>query len=184
MQGPLQVRYHGLEPSGVLSEVIEERLMGLEHVYQHITDCSVAIEQRNHRRRKGNTLRVTIELRVPGTEIIVSREHPQDLTHDDPLIVLRDAFDAAKRRLQDYAQRMRGEVKVHDNPYHEGRVLRVFSDDGYGFIEGSDEREIYFHENSVIKGFFEDLRVGSRVRFVEELGENGPQASTVLIVKI
>ena len=184
MQGPLQIRFHGLDSSPLLSTMIEDRVASLEHVYQHITDCNVTIEQGHHRHRKGNTLRVTIELRVPGSEIVVSRENAKDLAHDDPLIVLRDAFDAARRKLQDYSRRMRGDVKTHENSYQDGKVARVFPLDGYGFIESVDHREIYFHENSVITGEFEDLKEGSRVRFVEELGEQRPQASTVHAIKI
>ena len=36
-----------------------------------------------------------------------------------------------------------------------------------------------FHRNSVLDGGFSRLTVGARVAFAEEMGENGPQASTV-----
>ena len=53
---------------------------------------------------------------------------------------------------------------------------------GFGFIE-ADGHGVYFHRNSVVGGHFERLRVGSRVRFTEEEGEKGPQASTVRLVR-
>jgi cold shock CspA family protein/ribosome-associated translation inhibitor RaiA len=183
MQGPLQIRFHGLERTSVLSDLIEDRVAGLEHLFPHITDCTVALERGHHRRQKGDTLRVSIEIRVPGQDIVVSREHALDEAHMDSQIALRDAFDAAKRRLQDYVRKMRGDVKTHVNPYHEGRIARIFHDDGYGFIQNGDDREIYFHENSVIKGTFEELLEGSKVRYVEEMGEKGPQASSVFTIK-
>lgn len=183
MQGPLQIRFHGLERSSVLSDLIEERVAGLERLFPHLTDCTVALERSHHKRHKGDTLRVSIEIRVPGQEIVVSREHSMDETHADSMIALRDAFDAAKRQMQDYARKMRGDVKTHENPYHEGRVARIFHDDGYGFIENGSQREIYFHENSVVKGAFEQLMEGSKVRYVEEMGEKGPQASSVFTSK-
>jgi hypothetical protein len=34
--------------------------------------------------------------------------------HKDVDVVIRDAFEAARRRLQDYARRQRGQVKVHN----------------------------------------------------------------------
>ncbi len=52
----------------------------------------------------------------------------------------------------------------------------------FGFIEASDGREIYFHRNSVLNGGFADLSVGARVTFAEEMGDKGPQASTVKLM--
>jgi cold shock CspA family protein len=49
----------------------------------------------------------------------------------------------------------------------------------YGFLQTLDGREIYFHENSLVDGDFNDLEVGQEMVFVEEAGDKGPQASTV-----
>jgi cold shock CspA family protein len=46
-------------------------------------------------------------------------------------------------------------------------------------LETADRREIYFHRSSVLDGGFDRLKIGVEVRFAEELGEEGPQASTV-----
>jgi len=58
-------------------------------------------------------------------------------------------------------------------------VTKLFVDRGYGFIEDEEGREIYFHRNSVLGIAFEKLHVGAKVRFAEEDGDKGPQASTV-----
>jgi cold shock CspA family protein len=63
-----------------------------------------------------------------------------------------------------------------------GRVIRLFREEGYGFLETPDGREIYFHRNSVLHPGFDRLEIGTEVRFAEEEGEKGPQASTVAIV--
>ncbi|MCK4467404.1 MAG: cold shock domain-containing protein, partial [Desulfobacterales bacterium] len=52
---------------------------------------------------------------------------------------------------------------------------------GYGFLTTPDGREFYFHKNSVLDDKFKVLKVGMKVRFVEELGEKGAQASTVKV---
>jgi cold shock CspA family protein len=98
-------------------------------------------------------------------------------------VAVRDAFDAARRRLQDRARRLEGRVKAHDVPLH-GKVVRLFPYEGYGFVAASDGREIYFHKNSVIKKSFEKLVEGSEVRLVvaEKESAEGPQASTVEFV--
>jgi cold shock CspA family protein len=46
----------------------------------------------------------------------------------------------------------------------------------------SDERQVYFHRNSVLHGDFERLAIGTEVRFSAEDGDDGPQASSVQIV--
>jgi cold shock CspA family protein len=49
--------------------------------------------------------------------------------------------------------------------------VRLFPDEGYGFLTNEDGEEVYFHRNSVLEGVFDQLRAGSDVRFDAELGE-------------
>ena len=100
---------------------------------------------------------------------------------DDLPVAVRDAFDAARRQLQDYASRQRGDTKSHED-VPEGTVSKVFPNRGYGFIQTSDGREIYFHRNSVLGDGFAHLTAGIQVRFSEEMGDDGPQASTVSVL--
>ena len=67
-------------------------------------------------------------------------------------------------------------MKAHD-AQPAGTVTQLRDD--FGFLETDDGREIYFHRNSVLDEGFAHLRVGTRVSFSEEMGERGPQASTV-----
>jgi cold shock CspA family protein len=98
--------------------------------------------------------------------------------HKDIYVVIRDAFKEARRQLQDYVRRARGQTKIHE-PMPAGRVSKLFPDEDYGFLETADEREIYFHRNSVLNRAFDRLKIGSSVSFTEEIGEKGAQASTV-----
>ena len=95
-------------------------------------------------------------------------------------VAIRAAFDAARRRLQDHARRRRAAVKSHE-PMPQARVTKLFRS-GYGYLETPDGRQIYFHANSVIHGRFKSMKLGSKVRFTEETGEKGPQASTVHLI--
>jgi cold shock CspA family protein len=72
-------------------------------------------------------------------------------------------------------------VKHHEPPPH-GRIAKFFPEEGYGEIETLDGRLVYFHQNSVVDADFSKLETGSEVRFVEEMGEKGPQASTVYVI--
>ena len=73
---------------------------------------------------------------------------------------------------------MQGQVKTHE-PEPSGTVVEIDATEGFGFLKTSDGREIYFHQNSVLNDGFPRLKIGTRVTFAEELGEKGPQASTV-----
>ena len=94
------------------------------------------------------------------------------------------AFGALERQLKKTAQLRRGEAKNRENldgqPH--GIVEKLF-DEGYGFLrEVGDERQVYFHRNSVLHDDFERLAVGTEVRFTPQDGDDGPQASSVQIV--
>ena len=96
-------------------------------------------------------------------------------------MAVRDAFKAARRKLQDYARKQRGDIKAHDVPPH-GSISEIIPSQDFGRIVSSDGRDIYFHRNSVVDGDFDMLEEGDQVWFSEEAGEEGPQASTVHIV--
>jgi hypothetical protein len=89
----------------------------------------VTIEQSQRRHHQGKLFNVKIDLTVPGSEIVVNRDE-----HEDPYVVIRDAFDALERKLENYARKQRGQVKAHvEVPL--GRVTKLFAERGYGFVE-------------------------------------------------
>ena len=77
--------------------------------------------------------------------------------------------------------RQRRDVKVH-RPATHARVERLFPQAGYGFLKTPDDREVYFHQDCVLGADFKHLDVGTEVTFDEEMGEKGPQATTVHVV--
>jgi ribosomal subunit interface protein len=178
MQVPLQIAFHNMEHSEAVKAVVEEKVARLERFYGRITGCRVVIEAPHRHHRQGNHYQVRIDLTVPGGEVVVNREPPQRSEHKDLHVALRDAFDAARRRLEDHARRQRQEVKTHEPAPH-ARVSQLNPLEGYGFLRTPDGREVYFHRHAVLGGDFEHLQVGDEVVFVEEAGDKGPQASTV-----
>jgi ribosomal subunit interface protein len=179
MQLPLQIAYRGVEASATLEDHIRRKAALLERFSQHVTGCRVVLETPHRRHRQGKMFHVRIDLTVPGDELLVTREPSAHHAHEDAHVAIRDAFDAAVRQLEDYVRRRRQDVKTHEVPCH-GTVSRLVPNDDHGFIATPDGRDIYFHRNSVVDGGgFDALRVGSEVRFTEERGDEGPQATTV-----
>ncbi len=181
MQIPLEITFHRMDPSQAVEARIREKVAGLERFYDRITGCRVVVDSPHGHHRKGKLYQVRIYLTVPGAELAVSRPHHEAHAHEDIFVVIRDSFDAARRRLEDFARRQRRDVKTHEVQPH-GLIAALVPGENYGKIETSDGRSIYFHRNSVLNEGYDRLAVGSEVRFVEEEGDLGPQASTVRLV--
>lgn len=179
---PLQITYRGMDESQPLSALIRSKAHGLERFYRHISGCRVLVEQPHRHKRSGEHFHVRIDLTVPAGELVVEREPTQRSRHQDAYVAVTDAFRTARRQLQDYIRRRRGDTKLHAGTPH-GRVRKLFAAEGFGFIETPDRREIYFDRRSVLHGAFPRLAIGAKVRFAEEPGDHGPQASTVELVR-
>lgn len=181
MHTSLQITFRNLDRSPAVEENIRERASKLEHFFADIMSCRVAVELMHKHHRQGNHYHVRIDLTVPGDELVASREPDEHHAYTDVYVAIRDAFDTMERLLEDYVRRIRRQVKAHEVPPH-GRVAELHRADDYGTIEAADGRLVYFHRNSLVDGDFDQLAVGTEVRFVEEQGERGPQASTVHLV--
>lgn len=199
MKSELQITYRNMKPSTEVEKWIRAEAAKLDTLYSRVMGCRVAIEVPHRHHWKGSPYHIRIDLTVPHGEIVVKREPSLNararhlgegkikkqsevkIPHKKLRQAINDAFKAAGRRLQDYARRQRGDIKS-STLLPEARVSKILPQEGYGFLASDDGREIYFHRNSVLGRAFPRLKVGTTVRFVEEPGENGPQASTVRIV--
>ena len=181
MQIPLQVRFRNFEPSDAVEAAIRKRSEQLERFDGSITSCRVTIELAHRHQRQGNLFHVVIDLRTRAGEVAVSRMPDDEHGHEDVYVAIRDAFDAARRRLQRQLGKTRGRVKAHETPPH-GKVTALHPVDDHGWITDSEGREIYFHRNAVVNADFDNLGIGADVRFAEEAGDEGPQASSVHVI--
>ena len=183
MEATPQIRFRGMDPSPALSSVIEERIGRLATFHDRITACSVVIEAPHRHQHKGKVFHVRIDITVPGQELVIGREPEADQAHEEALVAVNRAFDAAERRLEDMVRRASGHrVKTHAEKLH-CTVLRLLAEDGFGFIGTEDGREVYFHRDSLTSpGQWPKLAAGSTVRFTAHDGEKGPFASSVTMV--
>ena len=180
MQVPLQIDFQNMDRSDAVEARVRERAEKLEQFFPRITGCRVTVVAPHRHQRHGKLYEVHVDIDIPGKHILVNHAGPRNQAHEDVYVAVRDAFDAARRRLEDHARKNRQKVKHHEAPPH-GKVLRLFAYEGYGFIELPDGQEIYFHRNSVVDDGFDQLEVGHEVRLEIAEGEsaNGPQATTV-----
>jgi cold shock CspA family protein/ribosome-associated translation inhibitor RaiA len=178
---PLQVTFRNMDPSPALESRARELAARLEKFSPQIVHCHVVIEAPHRHQHQGELFEVRIDVTVPGKEIAIRRAHPADPSHQDAYVALRDAFRAARRKLQDYVRERRKDVKTHVG-LPRGRICELSPQQNFGRIEADDGRLIYFHRNSVLGRRFEELTRGMEVRFAVEAGDLGPQASTVHVL--
>jgi cold shock CspA family protein len=179
---PVEITWRGVPASAAVEAAIREKVAKLDEFCDDIMTCRVMIESPHRHHHKGKLYHLHVDLTVPGDEIVVRRDPREDATHEDVYVVVRDVFDAAKRQLEDYVRRRRGDVKTHPTRQR-ATVFRVFPAQDHGFLRTPDGREIYFHRNSLIDADFDHLDPGTEVHYVEEEGRQGPQAASVAVAK-
>ena len=182
MQSAPEVIFHDVERSPWVENYILERLQRLDRFAEGITSCRVCLARDQASHLKGNRYSVMIEVRMPPNHDLAARKAKviRDLQAQLPALI-NLAFGAIERQLKKTAALRRNEEKRHDAQPH-GIVEKLF-EEGYGFLRAvGDERQVYFHRNSVLHGDFERLAIGTEVRFTSQDGEKGPQASSVQII--
>ncbi|MGQ0653121.1 MAG: cold shock domain-containing protein [Betaproteobacteria bacterium] len=185
MQVAPQIIFHDVDRSEWVELYIAERLRKLEKFAEGITSCRVTLTQEAASQNKGNRYSALVEVRVPPQHDLAVKKQKEirDMPTQLPALI-NLAFGAIERQLKRTAELRRNEAKNHLNEEQpHGLVERVNAEDGYGFLRATDDnRQFYFHRNSVLHGDFDRLAVGTEVRFSPEEGDKGPQASSVQVV--
>jgi cold shock CspA family protein/ribosome-associated translation inhibitor RaiA len=199
MNFPIQISYRNVEPSPAIDAWVHKQAEKLSTFHHKIVRCRVVIDVSHRHLRRGNRFLVKVLLSVPGGQItarnLAAPLDPEKLLDEgrkvkkleigapqkELRLAIAEAFRSAGRRLQDKLRVQRRKVKTHEPVV--ARVIEIFSDRGYGFLETLEGRRLYFHRNSVLNEAFGDLAPGAWVQFSEEKGEQGPQASTVRMVR-
>jgi ribosome-associated translation inhibitor RaiA len=133
MERPPTLTFRRIRRTRALEAEILDRLAELEGFYPSIIGARVLVEPAGRHHVEGNPYHVRIELSVPGADIIVGHDASRrpaaravgaakvrkqdevDVTHSDVTLAIHETFAHARRRLQDYARRQRGEVKAHSH---------------------------------------------------------------------
>lgn len=187
MQVPLEITYNHVSRSEWIDDYIKSRVDKLENLSDNIVACRVVVEQTQSPHRTGNPYRAHVEVSLPSKRELVADKTE---TVTDPQVqlrpIIRHAFEAMEKQLKKENGKRGGRKVKHYNSEDPippvATVVRMFEEDGYGFIKSLSGEEFYFHRNSVLHNDFDRLTVGTQVRFEPEEGEEGLQASTVQII--
>ncbi len=182
MDNPVEIVFHNLPTSPSLEADIRERVAKLDRLYPHLVGCRVSVELLHRRHQTGNGFEVHIEMMVPGERIVITQDGHhvrQKYAHaDDAGLAVREAFRSAERRLLEFKEKQRGDVKTHE-PSFAGQVSQLYPDEDHGFLLTHEGSQLYFHRNSLVQRDFDELKVGDRVHFIETTGDTGPIAAKV-----
>jgi len=181
MQTDPQIVFRGLDVSPALQSLINDKISVLERSCDRITSCRVTVEKRTRRGHKGHLFQVAVEAEVPGGLIVVNRK-PGDLgAHEDVRVAIRDSFAAARRQLDEHMRKTGGvHVKAHPEKHH-GQIVRLFPDEGYGYIKTPGGLEVFFQRDSVVRDDWDKLDILSDMEFSLMDGEKGPYAANVSV---
>ncbi len=113
MEVPLQIHFQNLEPSAAVETYVRQHVRRLERHFNEIVSCRVTLAAPHKHHSQGNLFQVTVDVRLPGGEVVASRHPDNQHAHEDAHVAIRDAFNATRRRLEHYIDSRRGRVKTH-----------------------------------------------------------------------
>lgn len=182
MQTQAQIEFEGnIQNPAERRAAIDRHIAELENHFGRITACRVVVKGPAERHRTGGHYEVSVRLALPdGHEVNIGRTPKEDGRYADLTFAIDNAFKRARRRLQDQARVMRGDTKQHAT-VPVGTVVRLDPSGEFGFLQAADGQEVYFNCNSVLDRESK-IELGTRVSYVEEIGEKGAQASTVRVL--
>lgn len=97
MELPLTINAHDVILPEPLQAAIREKAAKLDKINGHLIGCRVTVEGPGSHHRNGGPYKVRIEISVPGSELVINQKEAADMT-----LAIRDAFDAARRRLEEH----------------------------------------------------------------------------------
>ena len=204
METAPEIMFKGIIRTGYIDKLIERGIAKLEQVCSYIVSTRVTVEQIQTRHRTDNPYRILIEISIRDRpDIVVERlSNKMKKTADDPDQInsrptrkrnpreealpafIISTFGSARRELEKVVEKQRGAVKVHPQQRGQATVEKIFRDQDYGFLRGSEGQSVYFNRNSVLHDHWEHLKVGAAVNYTQEIGDKGLQASIVEPVEI
>lgn len=110
---PMQITYHGIEPSPALTELIRSRAAQLDRLHDRMHALRVLVDAPHNHQRHGKRYRVRLDLTLPGRELVVGHDEDERAGDDDAYQAVRHAFDVLRRKLTTAQARRQGKQRAH-----------------------------------------------------------------------
>src|SRR5262249_18992616 len=113
MKLPIQITIRDMDQSPTIISNIQKKAKKLDRYYGRIMSCRVVLHIPQKHQHQGKLYCVSIDLTVPNEEIVINK-----IKNQNAFVAIRDAFNAAQRKLQNFAHKQRGEIKNHEPMTH------------------------------------------------------------------
>lgn len=175
---PVDITLRDIPNSEAVENVIRKKTDKIANFYaDRVEFCKVTLNIVQNHKHQGKLFDAHIEVGVPGKTLVVTHKKNEDL-----YVLLRDAFAAMMRQIENNKERIRGYVKTHAETL-QGRISRLFAT--YGFIETPDGKEYYFDATHLpTTAAFDNLNEGLLVSFIEGRVGESLQANQVALLEI
>ncbi len=182
MRVPLEITFRNIRKTSQHEELIRIKSKKLEEFCDYIGSCRIVVEKNHKHQKIGRPFRVMLDINIPPKNIIVDNNSNRGEKHTTLDREIRNAFNVAIRQLKEFKKKQRINIKKHPQQEVQAVVSMVSHSKYYGFLQTTDGRNVYFHRNSVLHRDFNRIHTVAGVRFSEEHGIKGPQATTVQII--
>jgi ribosomal subunit interface protein len=109
----IDILFRNMDHSDAVDADIRKKIASLERFSDQIIDCRVVVDAPHRHSHKGGLYDVHINISMPGQDIVINRTGSRNHAHEDVYVAIRDAFDAAVRKLEEHVRKARGKTKKH-----------------------------------------------------------------------
>ena len=107
MDTPVEVHFHGIDKSEAIEQRVRDKVAKLGRHFSRMTSCRVVLDAPHRSPQKPKVFLIKIEIGVPSRRpIIVSHEREGSHASEELLLALRDAFEAALRKVDGMATKI------------------------------------------------------------------------------
>ena len=113
MTTPVEVHFHGIEKSEAVEQRVREKVAKLKKHFERMTSCRVGIEVPQRTAEKPKVYQIKIEIGVPRrSPIVISHERTGSHANEELGLAIRDAFEAALRKVDGTAAKIAQRSKL------------------------------------------------------------------------
>jgi putative sigma-54 modulation protein len=104
----VEVHFHGIEKSDAIEQRVREKVAKLQKHFERMTSCRVAVEApQRSTPQKPKVYQIKIEIGMPRRKpIVVSHERIGSHANEELGLAIRDAFEAATRKVDTMAAKI------------------------------------------------------------------------------
>jgi ribosome-associated translation inhibitor RaiA len=110
----VEVHFHGIEKSDAIEQRVREKIAKLQTHFERMTSCRVGIEvPQRSTPQKPKVYQIKIEIGMPRrSPIVVSHERVGSHANEELGLAIRDAFEAATRKVDGMAAKIAQRSKL------------------------------------------------------------------------